>query len=443
MIECLDFARRCENLLHGKGHHIKSADLPWRHGPLAPDTRFEYNSFRNQVLSLRLRKNLVSRCCEPEKPESLEKPVRVLMISKACVAGIYQRKLEEIAARGVALTVVAPPGWRDERGWLSLERAYTEGYALRVTPMALNGSFHLHHYPHLRRILAEVQPDVVHVDEEPYNLATWQTVRLVRQVGARPLFFTWQNLLRRYPPPFNWMERYVYRHTAYAIAGNQDAVRVLRAKGYAGPARVIPQFGVDPALYPLAVAPDSQPFTIGYVGRLVPEKGIADLLRAAAKLSGDWRVRLLGNGPDRDRLLALARSLGISERVAFDPQVPSSDVPAYLGRLHALVLPSRTRPNWKEQFGRVLIEAMACGVPVVGSDSGEIPNVIGDAGLVFPEQDVGALYAHLRTLMGDRDLWHELSHRGRERVRARFTQSRVAAQTVAVYREVMDGKWPA
>jgi glycosyltransferase involved in cell wall biosynthesis len=86
---------------------------------------------------------------------------------------------------------------------------------------------------------------------------------------------------------------------------------------------------------------------------------------------------------------------------------------------------------------------MACGVPVVGSDSGEIPNVIGNAGLAFPEQDVGALYAHLRTLIGDRDLWHELSRRGRERVRAGFTQSRVAAQTVAVYRGVMDGKWPA
>ena len=371
------------------------------------------------------------------RPEPSAKPIRVLMISKACVSGIYQRKLEEIAALGIALTVVAPPGWRDERGWLSLERVHTTGYSLRVTPMALNGSFHLHYYPRMRLIMAEVRPDVVHIDEEPYNLATWQTIRLSRQIGARPLFFTWQNLLRRYPPPFHWLEQYVYRHTTYAIAGNQDAVRVLRAKGYAGPACVIPQFGVDPCLYPAAEAPASGPFTIGYVGRLVPEKGIADLLCAAARLRGDWQVRLLGSGPERRRLLALARSLGIAGRVRFDPQIPSSEVPAYLDHLHALVLPSHTRRNWKEQFGRALIEAMACGIPIVGSDSGEIPNVIGDAGLVFPEKNVDALCAHLQALIGDRELWNELSQRGRERVQARFTQSRVAAATVAVYREVI------
>ena len=65
------------------------------------------------------------------------------------------------------------------------------------------------------------------------------------------------------------------------------------------------------------------------------------------------------------------------------PQIPSDQVAVEMRKLHALVLPSRTTPRWKEQFGRVLIEAMACGVPPVGSDSGEIPHVIDDAGLVF------------------------------------------------------------
>jgi glycosyltransferase involved in cell wall biosynthesis len=102
-----------------------------------------------------------------------------------------------------------------------------------------------------------------------------------------------------------------------------------------------------------------------------------------------------------------------------------------------LVLPSRTRPNWVEQFGRVLIEAMASGVPVVGSDSGEIPNVIGDAGLVFPEGDIGRLRAHLQSLIDDPGLWAALARRGRERVQARYTQARIAAETVQVYREVL------
>jgi glycosyltransferase involved in cell wall biosynthesis len=353
------------------------------------------------------------------------------------VTGIYQRKLEEIARLGVELTVVVPPGWRDERGWLPLERVYTEGYRLLVTPMSLNGSFHLHAYPRLGRILSEVRPDIVHVDEEPYNLATWHAMRLARRAGSKALFFTWQNHERRYPPPFRWSERYVYRQAACAIAGNHEAVHVLRAKGYGGPVRVIPQFGIDPALYNAAQPPANE-LAIGYVGRLVPEKGLDDLLRAVSRLSGPWTLRLLGGGPDSDRLRALARSLGVADRVMFDPYQPSYAVPAYLSQLHALVLPSHTRPNWKEQFGRVLIEAMASSVPVVGSDSGEIPNVIGDAGLVYPEGDVEALQGHLQSLLDDRALWDDLSRTGRARVIARFTQAQVAARTVAVYREMMN-----
>ena len=71
--------------------------------------------------------------------------------------------------------------------------------------------------------------------------------------------------------------------------------------------------------------------------------------------------------------------------------MPSTEVPAVLRALDVLVLPSLTTPSWKEQFGRVLQEAMACAIPVVGSDSGEIPHVIGDAGLVTPEGDAAAL----------------------------------------------------
>ncbi|MBN1581780.1 MAG: glycosyltransferase family 4 protein [Anaerolineae bacterium] len=362
--------------------------------------------------------------------------MRVLMVSKACITGIYQRKLEEIAQLGVELIVIVPPGWRDERGWMPVEQMYTKGYDLRVTPMAFNGSFHLHYYPLLRRILAETRPDIVHIDEEPYNLATWHILRLSRRFGARSLFFTWQNLYRRYPPPFSWCEQYVYKRVSFAIAGNHEAVQVLGAKGYGGPVHVIPQFGVDPSLYQPASYPGVEPFTIGYVGRLVSEKGIGDLLQAAAKLSGQWRIRLLGNGPEREALMALARSLSIADRVVLDAHIPASEVPAYLSRLHALVLPSHTRPNWKEQFGRVLIEAMASGVPAIGSDSGEIPNVIGDAGLIFAETDVNALRAHLQALISDRELWQALSRRGRDRVLARFTQAQVAAATVSVYHEM-------
>jgi glycosyltransferase involved in cell wall biosynthesis len=365
--------------------------------------------------------------------------LRVLMISKACLVGSYQRKLEELARLpGMELTVVVPPFWRDERGVIHLERAHTQGYELVVEPMAFNGHFHVHFYPRLARQFKWVRPQVVHIDEEPYNLATAQATLLARRAAARPLFFTWQNILRRYPPPFSWIERYTLRRAAFAIAGNADAVNVLRAKGYDGPVRVIPQFGVDPELFsPGEEEKAGDTFTVGYVGRLVAEKGVDDLIHAMAELSGPWRLRVVGSGPLRQSLVAGARALGVEGRVSFEEQVPSTEVPAHLRRLDVLVLPSRTRPNWKEQFGRVLVEAMSCGVAVVGSDCGEIPRVIEDAGLVFPEGDVQALRDCLARLLHDPSLLAELGRRGRARVLAHYTQAQVAAQTYAIYQALL------
>jgi glycosyltransferase involved in cell wall biosynthesis len=366
--------------------------------------------------------------------------MRILMLSKACLVGTYQRKLEELARLpDVDLTVVVPPSWRDERGVQTLERAHTQGYNLFVEPIALNGQFHLHFYPGLGRRMRQVQPDLVHVDEEPYNLATVQAMWLARRAGARTLFFSWQNLKRRYPLPFRWFERATLRWAEYAIAGNCDAMDVWRSKGYTGPMRVIPQFGVDPETF--RPSPDGRApgrgFIAGYVGRLVEEKGVDVLLRAAAALPGAWRLYIVGEGPARAGLIALARELNIAERVIFDPWIPSTRVPAYYGQLDVLVLPSRTRPNWKEQFGRVLVEAMACGVPVIGSTCGEIPNVIGDAGLIFPEEDVAALRGALERLMRDDALRAVLAARGRARVLARYTQAQVARETWEVYRELI------
>ena len=334
------------------------------------------------------------------------------MVSKALVVGAYQRKVEELAQQAdIALTVIVPPSWREGRNLERLDRAHTQGYDLIVAPLAFNGQFHLHFYPTLGRLLRQLRPDILHMDEEPYNLATWLALRQGQAVGARCLFFTWQNLVRRFPPPFDHFERASFRRASHAIAGNPTAAEVLRAKGYRGPVTVIPQFGVDPSIFSprpvdahtptqngdsssFVLRPSS--FIIGYAGRLVPEKGVDVLLRACAALPPalDWTLHLLGDGPERGRLADTARELGIDGQVRFLGRVPSTQAAQFYRTLDVLVLPSLSRPNWVEQFGRVLTEAMACGVPVVGSRSGEIPWVIGDAGRIFPEGDADALAEH-------------------------------------------------
>jgi glycosyltransferase involved in cell wall biosynthesis len=368
--------------------------------------------------------------------------MRVLMISKACVVGAYQRKLEEIAALpSVDLTVVVPPEWRDERGVLPLERAYTDGYRLVVEPMALNANFHLHFYPRLARRFAEARPDIVHIDEEPYNLAAWQALKLARGHKAKALFFSWQNLNRRYPFPFSAMEADVLRHADWAICGNHDSQTVWRAKGYGGPISVFPQFGIDPDLFSPPRAPAlPRPFTIAFAGRFVPEKGTHLLIEAAARLGEAVCLTLVGSGPQKTALKQLAAESGLKDRVTFRSWMPSVEFPKFLHSLDALVLPSISQKNWKEQFGRVLVEAMACGVPVVGSTCGEIPNVIGEAGLIVPENDASALVEALRRLEQDEALRAELARKGRERALSHFTHKRIAEETVKVYREMCTSK---
>jgi glycosyltransferase involved in cell wall biosynthesis len=256
------------------------------------------------------------------------------------------------------------------------------------------------------------------------------------------VFFGWQNLDKRLPPPFGALRRGVFVRAAGGIGGTERAAAVMRRAGYRGPLAVIPQMGVDPERYrpdadararvraELAVPSDAA--AVGFVGRLVPEKGVDLLLEAAAGVPDAW-VLILGGGPEERRLRSRADALGIAARVRFVGALPSTAVASWLPALDVLALPSLTTPGWAEQFGRALVEAMACGVAVVGSDSGEIGAVIGDAGTVVPEGSVSALRDALSRLLGDRSELRRLAHAGRSRVLERFTQDVIVEQTVSFY----------
>jgi glycosyltransferase involved in cell wall biosynthesis len=369
--------------------------------------------------------------------------VRILMISKACISGAYQTKLEALARfPDLDLHVIVPPYWKGPEGATRLERRHLDGYRLIVSPMRFNGQFHIHYYPEFRRWLRQIAPDIVHFDEEPYNLATYLGLRASKASGAWALFFTWQNLHRSYPWPFRAMEQACFRLADYALAGNQDAGQVLRRKGYTGPLAVVPQFGVDANHFAPAPRPgergDDRPLRIGYAGRLVSEKGVHILLDALANFTPAWEAILVGGGPAKAALHAQAQALGIADRVEFRDPLPSGEMPAFFREIDVLVLPSISRPNWTEQFGRVLIEAMASEVVVVGSDSGEIPHVIGEAGLIFPEGDASALRARLEKLAGDGEQRRRLAQAGRARVLSQFTQEHIAEQTYRVYQAILE-----
>src|SRR5215213_9620150 len=256
--------------------------------------------------------------------------MRILMLSKALVVGAYQKKAEELAALpGVELTVAVPPVWREPGvGDQVLERRFVHGYQLAVLPIWLNGRHHVHFYPAIERLLAHVRPDVFHIDEESFNLATYQAMRAGIRFGARCCFYNWATVDRRYPPPFGWFEQYAFRHATHAIAGVHEAAAIMRRHGYTGPISVLPQFGVDPDLFaprerlgigdwgsgdsnsqsppPTPHSPTSIPFVVGYLGRLLPQKGLLDLVEALPLLPAHVRVRLIGDGVQKRRLLGRA-----------------------------------------------------------------------------------------------------------------------------------------
>jgi glycosyltransferase involved in cell wall biosynthesis len=364
----------------------------------------------------------------------------VLYVSKASRVPAHRAKLARLA-RQVELTLLVPDRWGDA----PRESFADATYPLVELPAVFHGHNHLHVYRGLSSVLAPGAFDLVHVDEEPYSLATAQVVARAKSVRTPSLFFAWQNIDKRLPPPFGALRDGVFRAAAGGIAGNEEAAQVLRSSGFAGPLAVIPQMGVDPAVF----APDPAArthvraqlgvgdgtFLIGYVGRLVPEKGVDLLLDAVAALPGASAL-ILGSGPSAASLTQRAAALGAADRVHFVGEVPSLDVRRWLAALDCLALPSHTTPTWKEQFGRVLVEAMATGVPVVGSSSGEIPRVIGDAGRVFPEGDRAALTAELRQLSATPELRAALGQRGRARVLASFTQERVVLDTVSFYQRI-------
>lgn len=366
--------------------------------------------------------------------------MRVAVISKTFVFDAAQRQLELIASQpGMELTLITPPEWHSDDGRvLPFVRRFTTGYTVRELPVLFNGRYHFYVYRGLRQVLREFAPDLVHIDEEPYNPAAAQAQRAAERLGARTIFIALQNLLRNYPPPYSLLEQYNYRHTAHIVACNDAAGKVLRQKGYRGPLSVFPVYGVDPALYvPESRAQPRETFVVGYLGRLVMYKGLGVLIEALAGLPARCQLRLVGSGPDEAALRRLAQERGVAERVEFAPAVATTEVPRVLAGMDVLALPSLTQPNWMEQFGRVLIEAMACGVPVVGSDSGEIPHVVGDAGMITPEGNVDALRAALARLYEDPATWTRLAHAGRERVLAQYTQEQVARKMGAVYQQAM------
>ncbi len=370
--------------------------------------------------------------------------MKLLVVSHSCATAVNQRLYVELeAALGEPITLAIPALWRDEFG-NHLDEAPCPGLRGRVlkVPVRANGSIIFHTYRHAwRRFLKEERFDAIYLNHEPYALATAQVCFAARGLSAAFGFYSCQNIAKAYPPPFRWMERYVYQRSRFAFPITPAVAEVLRAKGFRGESAVCP-LPVDLQLcHPGAAGASTgaEPL-LGYVGRLVEAKGLRTLARALALVADlPWRFVFIGTGPMEAELRTLLTESGLLGRTTFAGYTPHTETPRHLREMTALILPSETQPNWKEQFGRVIPEALACGTAVIGSDSGEIPTLIRESGggLIFPERDAPALAAAMRTLLTDAPLRQRLAARGEAWVREHLSLQSVAATMAATLRRAI------
>jgi len=374
--------------------------------------------------------------------------MRVIVIGHSYMVDVNQKKLDCLSAlKEVKVGLIAPKSWR-EGSWRKrfVYRPYFSSFQQYTSTVLFEGRAGAYLYPtsFLRRVFDSFQPQLVHIEQEVFALSALQLSIFARLYNLPIVVFGWENVDR--PLGFRqWSVSMVLRMMSMFIGGSSGAIALIRQWGYKGPVSVLPQFGVDTLLFqPGEVSPKPEPFVAGFAGRLVKEKGVDVLIEALNVLrSKNYNIKLLicGTGPEQEQLAYHCRNLGIFDYVEFLPALAHSQVPEFMRRLHVLVLPSRSVPRWKEQFGRVIIEAMACGVPVVGSDCGAIPEVIGRNDLIFPEGDAAALASILEKLIlsstESNGYWNAVRAYGLARVQERFSMERVAIDHVDIWKQVL------
>lgn len=352
--------------------------------------------------------------------------LNLLVIDQRCQLfsdRVFYRELSRIDETNV--TILTPPAWRRDWGIVAADPNDVEGVS--VVPGRVLFGFRQHRvvYPGLANLVRSVLPDVLFVNAEPEDWLTWQAVTVVRRHSPRTrvVFLTWRNIKfsgnsipYKLPRLHALAERRVLSTPVSGIAYCSAAPSLFSDIGFERITYVPPY--VDTRLFcppaPTPV-PSAGVLKLGFVGRLHPLKGGEILLRALAGVKG-VNLTMVGSGPEGAAWARLATALGLDQVVRWLPAMPHEELPERIRDWDVLVLPSMTGTTWKEQFGRVLAEAMSCGVAVIGSSSGEIPRVIGDDGLVFSEGSTVGLRAAVETLRDDPALRRDLGDRGRSRM---------------------------
>ena len=348
-------------------------------------------------------------------------------------------KLKALAGLDLAMAAAVPDRWVPVRLSHEQQTSFADEARVRTVPIPIHGSA-ADSNPRwrasaLRALLTDFRPDIIQIEEEPWTRGAAIAARLARRLKVPYVVLARESLPKTYAPVARYRRTRVLGGAAGLTAVNELAARLAHRVRPTLPCQIAPQLGVR-----VPLAPDRVPHTglaLGFVGRLVPEKGLDLLFRACVKLVGRWSLTVVGTGPAQEELEGLAERLGLAGRVTWLGALPREGVDQVWPGLDCVVIPSRTTPRWIEITPRAALDAMAHGVAVVGSAAGAIPETFGDAGIVVPEEDVPALAATLQQLHDDPAECARLGAAGRRRVMDQYSDAAIAEKTLRFWREVL------
>jgi glycosyltransferase involved in cell wall biosynthesis len=359
---------------------------------------------------------------------------RVLVLSHTYLQPAHRGKLRALAARGLEVTVAIPQRWRDPWFGRPIDVAWERQGSLEIFPLPTRGVAQ-YSTRALRALLRDRRPDLLQIEEEPSVPAARQALTAARRLSIPVVLFTQQNVAGDRGWWERWQQRRMLRRLTGLVAGSDLAGTLVRQGAPDLPIAVIPQLGARAPHEPHHVPHEG--LAIGFVGRLVPHKGLDNLLQALALQRGaKWRLTIVGDGPERERLEALASELRLAARVRWTGGLPAEHVANLWPDLDVLMQPSRASPEWRETNGQVLMEAMAHEVAVVGTDSGVIPELIGDAGIVVPDGDLHAL-ANAVAQLGNQPTRRALAQAARARALRLYSDDAIAERTLQFWQQVV------
>jgi glycosyltransferase involved in cell wall biosynthesis len=365
--------------------------------------------------------------------------MRAVILSHLYADPANRAKLRCLAGLGVSLAVAVPDRWAaNDRRVHSTQWGDDNG--IRVVPVSVRGRMSdpsrlLWNAKTLRRLLTDFRPDLLHIEEEPWTQPAAVSLRLARRLGIRTVLSTAESLPRGHGLGHRFRRERSLRLAQGIIGANRLALALATKRRPSIPHLALPRIGVTPP--PQVPREAHQGMAIGFVGRLVPERGLDLLFRACVGLSGRWTLTVIGTGPSQEELESLAERLGLSARVSWLGPLPREAVDEIWPRLDCVVFPARTTPRWVATAARGALHAMANGVAVVASDSGALPEIVGDTGRIVPEENVPALAAALQELSADRAECERLGSAGRKRIMDQFSDSAIAGKTLSFWRTLV------